>query len=89
MLPILHYLEKACNRLTKLKQGGLSGKPLTKRSTEVIRFLAENSNKSFPIIGLVGFTQRRMLLKKLNAGASLVQLYTGFIYEGPQLIKRN
>jgi dihydroorotate dehydrogenase len=67
--------------------GGLSGKPLTKRSTEVIRFLAEKSNKSFPIIGVGGIHTAEDAMEKLNAGASLVQLYTGFIYEGPALVK--
>lgn len=67
--------------------GGLSGKPLTKRATEVIRFLSENSNKSFPIIGVGGIHSAEDALEKLDAGASLVQLYTGFIYEGPALVK--
>lgn len=67
--------------------GGLSGKPLTKRSTEVIRFLAEKSNKAFPIIGVGGIHTAEDALEKIDAGADLVQLYTGFIYEGPQLIK--
>lgn len=67
--------------------GGLSGKPLTNRSTEVIRFLSEKSNKSFPIIGVGGIHTAKDALEKLEAGASLVQLYTGFIYEGPKLIK--
>ncbi|MBP6127791.1 quinone-dependent dihydroorotate dehydrogenase [Flavobacterium sp.] len=71
----------------KLEMGGLSGKPLTNRSTEVIRFLSEKSNKSFPIIGVGGIHTADDAIEKLNAGASLVQLYTGFIYEGPQLIK--
>jgi len=71
----------------KVETGGLSGKPLTKRSTEVIRFLAEKSNHSFPIIGVGGIHTAADALEKLEAGASLVQLYTGFIYEGPQLIK--
>jgi dihydroorotate dehydrogenase len=71
----------------KTEMGGLSGKPLTKRATEVIRFLSENSNKSFPIIGVGGIHTAEDALEKLDAGASLVQLYTGFIYEGPKLIK--
>ena len=71
----------------KSETGGLSGKPLTNRSTEVIRFLSENSNKSFPIIGVGGIHSAQDAIDKLNAGASLVQLYTGFIYEGPALIK--
>ena len=71
----------------KSEMGGLSGKPLTSRSTEVIRFLSEKSNKSFPIIGVGGIHSAQDALEKLEAGASLVQLYTGFIYEGPKLIK--
>lgn len=66
--------------------GGLSGKPLTKRSTEVIRFLSGKSNKAFPIIGVGGIHTAEDALEKLDAGASLVQLYTGFIYEGPKLV---
>jgi len=71
----------------KAEMGGLSGKPLTKRSTEVIRFLSEKSNKSFPIIGVGGIHTAEDAIEKLEAGASLIQLYTGFIYEGPKLIK--
>lgn len=68
--------------------GGLSGKPLTSRSTEVIRFLSEKSNKAFPIIGVGGIHSAEDALEKLEAGASLIQLYTGFIYEGPALVKQ-
>ena len=71
----------------KTETGGLSGKPLTKRATEVIRFLSEKSNKAFPIIGVGGIHTPQDALEKLEAGASLIQLYTGFIYEGPALIK--
>ncbi len=70
------------------QNGGLSGKPLTQRSTEVIRFLAEKSNKAFPIIGVGGIHSVEDALEKIEAGADLIQLYTGFIYEGPSLIKR-
>ncbi|WP_405327823.1 quinone-dependent dihydroorotate dehydrogenase [Leeuwenhoekiella sp. LLG6367-2.1] len=73
---------------TKSEMGGLSGKPLRSRSTEVIRFLSEKSNKAFPIIGVGGIHTKEDAIEKLEAGASLVQLYTGFIYEGPQLIKK-
>ena len=71
----------------KIEIGGLSGKPLTNRSTEVIRFLSEKSNKSFPIIGVGGIHSAQDAIEKLEAGASLIQLYTGFIYEGPKLVK--
>lgn len=67
--------------------GGLSGKPLRARSTEVIRFLSEESKNAFPIIGVGGIHSAEDAIEKLRAGASLVQLYTGFIYEGPALVK--
>lgn len=71
----------------KSEMGGLSGKPLTNRSTEVIRFLYENSGGAFPIIGVGGIHSADDAIEKLRAGASLVQLYTGFIYEGPALVR--
>ena len=67
------------------EMGGLSGKPVTKRSTEVIKYLSKKSNKSFPIIGVGGIHSPEDAIEKLNAGASLVQIYTGFIYAGPSL----
>ena len=72
----------------KKESGGLSGKPLTVRSTEVIRYLSEHSNKSFVIIGVGGIHSPEDAIEKIQAGASLIQLYTGFIYEGPGLVKR-
>lgn len=72
----------------KNETGGLSGKPVTDRSTEVIRFLAHKSGKSFPIIGVGGIHSAEDAKEKLEAGADLIQLYTGFIYEGPGLVKR-
>lgn len=71
----------------KEETGGLSGKPVAKRSTEVIRFLAEKSNKAFPIIGVGGIYTAEDAREKLEAGADLIQLYSGFIYEGPSLVK--
>jgi dihydroorotate dehydrogenase len=68
--------------------GGLSGKPLTNRSTEVIKYLHQKSNGAFPIIGVGGIHSADDALEKIKAGATLVQLYTGFIYEGPSLIKK-
>ncbi|MEH6759979.1 MAG: quinone-dependent dihydroorotate dehydrogenase [Maribacter arcticus] len=68
--------------------GGLSGAPLKNRSTEVIRFLAEKSNKSFPIIGVGGIHSAEDAIEKLEAGADLIQLWTGFVYEGPGLVKK-
>ncbi len=68
--------------------GGLSGRPLTGRATEVISYLSQKSNGAFPIIGVGGIHSAQDALDKLKAGATLVQLYTGFIYEGPGLISR-
>ena len=73
--------------VSKIGSGGLSGKPLTDRSTEVIRYLSEKSNKAFPIIGVGGIYNAKDAIDKLNAGASLVQVYSGFIYEGPSIVK--
>ncbi len=70
------------------QSGGLSGKPLKNRSTEVIRFLSKNSNKAFPIIGVGGIHSAEDALEKLEAGADLIQLWTGFVYEGPALVKK-
>ncbi len=70
------------------QQGGLSGKPLLKKSTEVIKYLIEKSNQSFPVIGVGGIHSPEDAREKMEAGASLVQIYTGFIYEGPSLVKR-
>lgn len=81
-------LKTSKSLLNEIGAGGLSGKPLTQRSTEVIRYLHQKSNGSFPIIGVGGIHSEKDALEKLNAGASLIQLYTGFIYEGPGLVKR-
>jgi dihydroorotate dehydrogenase len=68
--------------------GGLSGVPVRKRSTEVIRFLSEKSNKAFPIVGVGGIHSAEDALEKIEAGATLIQLWTGFVYEGPALVKK-
>jgi len=68
--------------------GGLSGKPLTEHATQVISYLSKRSKGAFPIIGVGGIHSAQDAVDKLKAGASLVQLYTGFIYEGPGLISR-
>ncbi len=68
--------------------GGLSGKPVRQRSTDVVKYLAEKGQKQFAIIAVGGIHSAEDALEKINAGADLVQLYTGFIYEGPGLIKK-
>ena len=70
----------------RIGNGGLSGLPVKERSTEVIRYLATKSNKAFPIIGVGGIHSAQDALEKIEAGADLVQIYTGFIYEGPKLV---
>lgn len=76
------------DELQKIGAGGLSGKPLKSRSTEVINYIHTKSEGRFPIIGVGGIHSAEDALEKLDAGASLVQLYTGFIYEGPSLVKK-
>lgn len=80
----LSYPEK---EIEKIGTGGLSGKPLTDRSTEIIKYIVKKSGNAFPVIGVGGIMKADDALEKIKAGASLVQLYTGFIYEGPRLIK--
>lgn len=75
-------------KINKIGDGGLSGKPLTSRSTEIIRYISERTGGKIPIIGVGGIMTAEDALEKLKAGASLVQLYTGFIYEGPSLIRK-
>jgi dihydroorotate dehydrogenase len=72
----------------KIGVGGLSGKPLADRTTEIIRYIALKSNHAFPIIGVGGINSPEDALNKIKAGASLVQIYTGFIYQGPALVKK-
>ncbi|BAO74295.1 quinone-dependent dihydroorotate dehydrogenase [Winogradskyella sp. PG-2] len=80
-------LKASDERLSEIGNGGLSGLPIKAKSTRVIKYLSEKSNKSFPIIGVGGIHSAEDALEKLDAGANLVQVYTGFIYEGPKLIK--
>ena len=80
-------LETPPEEITGIGDGGLSGKPLASRSTEIIRFLREKLDEEVPIIGVGGIMTAQDAIDKLEAGAALVQIYTGFIYEGPALIK--
>ena len=71
-----------------LASGGISGVPARRRSTEVIRYVHEKSSGAFPIIGVGGINSVESAQEKLDAGASLVQIYSGMIYEGPTLAKK-
>ena len=73
--------------LDAIGNGGVSGKPVADKSTAVIKYLSDHSNQAFPIIGVGGIHSAQDALDKINAGATLVQVYTGFIYEGPKLVK--
>lgn len=81
-------LKATKERLDVIGKGGLSGKPVADRSTKVIKYLSDNSKKSFPIIGIGGIHSSQDAIDKIAAGADLVQIYTGFIYEGPSLVKK-
>ena len=81
-------LKTGKDELMAIGNGGLSGKPLKSRSTQVIRYLADKSNKAFPIIGVGGIYSAEDAIEKLDAGADLVQIYSGLIYEGPMLVRK-
>lgn len=80
-------LQTSSERIQEIGAGGLSGKPLKHRATEVIRFIHTHSNGTIPIIAAGGVFTAADAQEKLAAGASLVQVYTGFIYEGPGIVK--
>jgi dihydroorotate dehydrogenase len=75
-------------RLQRIGDGGLSGRPLASRSTEVIRYLHQRSGGQLPIIGVGGIDSPAAAIEKLEAGAALLQVYTGLVYEGPGLVRR-
>ncbi len=81
-------LQTPQEELQKMGAGGLSGKPLHKRATDVIRYIHRASGGQIPIIGVGGIMTPQDALEKIAAGAVLVQIYTGFIYEGPRLVKQ-
>lgn len=81
-------LKTAEGEINATGNGGLSGRPLKDRSTFVIKYIKEKSNGTIPVIGAGGIHSPEDALEKLAAGADLIQVYTGFIYEGPSLIKK-
>lgn len=81
-------LNTTTQKLAEIGNGGVSGKPLANRSNEVIRYLREKLGKDYPIIGVGGIMSVNDALEKLKAGADLIQIYTGFVYEGPGFVKR-
>ncbi len=74
------------DRIKKIGEGGLSGLPVQARSTDVIRYI-RSKNKKMVVIGVGGIHDGKSALEKINAGADLIQIYTGFIFKGPSLIR--
>ncbi len=81
-------LRTPIDRVKAIGNGGLSGKPIAERSTEVIKLIYALTHGQKPIIGVGGIFTPEDAIEKLKAGASLLQVYTGFIYEGPSIVKR-
>lgn len=82
------HLSTPAEDVRKVGKGGLSGKPLKDISNATIRYIAKKTNGKIPIIGVGGIMTAEDAIEKLRAGASLIQIYTGFVYEGPWLVKR-
>jgi dihydroorotate dehydrogenase len=81
-------LKTSAKEIKKIGNGGLSGEPLTARSLEIIRYINQKTDGDLPIIGSGGIMTENDAINMLNAGARLVQIYTGFIYNGPKFVKR-
>lgn len=81
-------LNTSKEQIEEIGNGGLSGKPVKQRSTEVIRYLSTKSNGELKIIGVGGISTPEDAKEKLEAGASLIQVYSGMVYEGPYMVKR-
>ncbi|MEE4197368.1 MAG: quinone-dependent dihydroorotate dehydrogenase [Bacteroidales bacterium] len=81
-------LKTKAEKIQQIGDGGLSGAPLSQRSTEIIRYLHKKSKGKMPIIGVGGIMTVKDALEKLDAGATLIQVYTGFIYQGPAFVKK-
>jgi dihydroorotate dehydrogenase len=73
--------------VTLQETGGLSGNPLRQKSTEIIRYISKETQGRLPIIGVGGVFTRDDYLEKRDAGASLVEVYTGFVYQGPSIVR--
>ncbi len=81
-------LKTSQQRIDEIGNGGLSGKPLKNRSTDIIRYISEKTQGKIPIIGVGGIQTPKDAIEKLEAGASLVQVYSGLIYEGPAMVRK-
>jgi dihydroorotate dehydrogenase len=74
--------------IEKIGPGGLSGKPVKERSTAIVNYIHQRTKGAVPVIASGGIFTTEDAKEKLNSGASLVQVWTGFIYEGPGIVKR-
>lgn len=83
-----YNLNEPSDKISAIGNGGMSGLPLRDRSTEVIRYISQKTGGKIPIIGVGGILSAQDALDKIDAGAALVQIYSGFIYEGPILVKK-
>ncbi len=81
-------LTTSSDKIDQIGNGGLSGKPLKQRSTEVVRYIHTKTNGNLTIIGVGGISSPKDAVEKMEAGASLIQLFSGFIFEGPTLVER-
>ena len=75
-------------KIESIGNGGLSGAPIFKKNLELVRYISERSGKKLPVVGVGGIMSPEQAKQMLDAGASLVEIYSGFIYEGPSLVKR-
>jgi dihydroorotate dehydrogenase len=80
-------LKSDMSKVEEMGMGGLSGRPIRKRATEIVRYISEKTNGKLPIIAVGGIFTPEDAKEKMDAGASLVQVYTGFIYSGPAITK--
>ncbi len=81
-------LQTPAAEVEALGNGGLSGAPLTKRAIEIVRYIHQKTEGNFPIIGVGGIVTTEDAVEMIKAGASLIQIYTGFIYNGPGFVGR-
>jgi len=81
-------LQTTNDKLQAIGAGGLSGKPLEKQSTQIVEYMHKKTGGTIPVIGSGGIFTPTNALQKLNAGATLIEVWTGFIYEGPFIVKR-
>lgn len=81
-------LKTPIKEVTDIGAGGLSGAPVKERSTQIVKYISDQTNGQIPIIASGGIFTARDAKEKLDSGATLVQIWTGFIYEGPTIVNK-